>query len=98
LLAFLEDHGFDVVNRTELGLVSMQSVAEMNEGGLHEKIVEIVKNFETEPDAIVISCGGLRTFDLADELAAFTAAPIVSSSVDGVIDVDDLVGVEYSQA
>jgi arylmalonate decarboxylase len=82
LRIFLEEHGFEVVSAQGLGHVRLP------EGGatqpiLHELGVASYSR-SNKADALVMSCGGLRTLDLIVPLEAAIGAPVVSSTPHGL--------------
>ncbi len=81
LSAFLTDHGFVVTGAAQLGIVvasEVRGVTTADIVALGRRAVEAER-----PDALVISCGGLRTIDATLELESELDLPVVSSSVAG---------------
>jgi arylmalonate decarboxylase len=91
LKAFLEEHGFEVLTTKGLGYERIP------EGAATQ---EILFNLGAETyaasrkaDALVLSCGALRTLDLIVPLEDRIKVPVVSSTPHGLMNVVRLVGV-----
>lgn len=82
LKLFLEEHGFDVVSAKGLGYERIPEGAATEEI-LHTLGVEAYAE-SNGADALVMSCGGLRTLDLIVPLEASIRAPVVSSTPHGL--------------
>jgi arylmalonate decarboxylase len=83
LKIFLTEHGFEVVSTKGLGFERVP------EGGgtpeiLHKLGVEAHAAAAAKPDALVMSCGGLRTLDVIVPLENTIAVPVVSSTPHGL--------------
>jgi arylmalonate decarboxylase len=92
LRIFLMEHGFEVMSTKGLGY---ERVPEGE--ATPEKLVALgVDAFKmaTRPDAIVMSCGGLRTLDVIVPLENSTGVPVVSSTPHGLWHCARMVGVK----
>jgi arylmalonate decarboxylase len=82
LRVFLEEHGFEIVSAKGLGYERIP------EGGATEQILqdlgEEAYSRSNRADALVMSCGALRTLDLIVPLEASIGAPVVSSTPHGL--------------
>ncbi|MCD6673464.1 MAG: aspartate/glutamate racemase family protein [Burkholderiaceae bacterium] len=79
---FLEARGFEVASLVALGLSAVEQVHAVHPHELEalgERAVREAKN----ADAVLISCGGLRTLDVTMPLESRTGLPVVSSAVAG---------------
>jgi arylmalonate decarboxylase len=76
LKVFLEEHGFEVVAAKGLGYERVPEGA-ATEDVLHELGVAAYAN-SNKADALVMSCGALRTLDVIVPLEESIAAPVVS--------------------
>jgi arylmalonate decarboxylase len=82
LKIFLEEHGFEVVGAKGLGFVRVpqdQATGRI----LHDLGVEAFSS-GGRPDAVVMSCGGLRTLDVIVPLEGSIGVPVVSSTPHGL--------------
>jgi arylmalonate decarboxylase len=91
LKVFLEEYGFEVTSAKGLGLVQIP------EGAATEKILfklgaEAYANSK-KADALVMSCGALRTLDLIVPLEKEINVPVVSSTPHGLMNGVRLLGV-----
>ena len=82
LRLFLEEHGFTVVGSRGLGYTSIPEGA-ATQPILHELGVAAYAS-STRPDALVMSCGALRTLDLIVPLETDIGVPVVSSTPHGL--------------
>jgi len=82
LKVFLEEHGFEVVSAKGLGYERIPEGAATEEV-LHELGVTAYAS-SNQADALVMSCGALRTLDLIVPLEESIAAPVVSSTPHGL--------------
>jgi arylmalonate decarboxylase len=83
LEVFLAEHGFEVVSAKGLGYERVP------EGGgtpevLHTLGIEAHAAAGAKADALVMSCGGLRTLDVIVPLENAIAVPVVSSTPHGL--------------
>ncbi len=80
LKQFLEASGFEVLTISGLGIVRN---AEIGEQPPHVAYRLGKRAFEAAPnaDALFISCGGLRTFEVIEPLEADFGAPVTTSSL-----------------
>jgi arylmalonate decarboxylase len=82
LQIFLEEHGFEVVSAKGLGYERIPEGAATQEI-LHDLGIASY-SASNKADALVMSCGALRTLDLIVPLEASTGAPVVSSTPHGL--------------
>jgi arylmalonate decarboxylase len=82
LKVFLEEYGFEVVSAKGLGYERIPEGAVTQEI-LHELGVTAYAS-SNQADALVMSCGALRTLDLIVPLEESIAAPVVSSTPHGL--------------
>lgn len=82
LRLFLEEHGFTVVGSRGLGYTQIPEGA-ATQPILHDLGV-LAHASSTRPDALVMSCGALRTLDVISPLEADIGVPIVSSTPHGL--------------
>jgi len=82
LRVFLEEHGFEVVAAKGLGFERIPEGA-ATQPILHE-LGAAAYAASNKADALVMSCGALRTLDLIVPLEADIGAPIVSSTPHGL--------------
>jgi arylmalonate decarboxylase len=82
LCTFLEEHRFDVAGSASLGIVDGRELAALTT----DDIVALARRAVPDPrdvDALVISCGGLRTIAATRVLEAELLLPVVSSAIAG---------------
>ncbi len=82
LKVFLEEHGFDVVSAKGLGYERIPEGAATEEI-LHELGVAAYEE-SRKADALVMSCGALRTLDVIVPLEGSIGVPVVSSTPHGL--------------
>jgi arylmalonate decarboxylase len=82
LKIFLGEHGFDVVSAKGLGFERVPEGA-ATEKILHELGMESYR-MAGKADALVMSCGGLRTLDVIVPLEKAIGVPVVSSTPHGL--------------
>lgn len=92
LRIFLEEHGFAVVSARGLGFVRIPEGA-ATEPILHDLGVAAYDG-SNRADALVMSCGALRTLDVIAPLEASIRAPVVSSTPHGLWHCARLLGVD----
>jgi arylmalonate decarboxylase len=92
LKIFLEEHGFQIVAAKGLGYERIPEGAATGPI-LHELGVAAYAS-SNKADALVMSCGALRTLDLIVPLEASIGAPVVSSTPHGLWHCARLLGVE----
>jgi arylmalonate decarboxylase len=78
LQAFLQEEGFDVLTIRGLGVENVADIHNVTRDGLLKFSVEVFESAH-RPDALLISCGGLRTLDLLEPLERQCKVPVVSS-------------------
>jgi arylmalonate decarboxylase len=82
LKIFLSEHGFEVMSAKGLGFERVPEGAATEEI-LHNLGVESYR-MATKADALVMSCGGLRTLDVIVPLEQVIGVPVVSSTPHGL--------------
>jgi arylmalonate decarboxylase len=92
LKAFLGEHGFEVASAKGLGYERIPEGA-ANENVLHELGVASY-NLAGKADALVMSCGGLRTLDVIVPLEKSIGVPVVSSTPHGLWHCARMLGVK----
>ena len=83
LKAFLREHDLEAVVVTGLGLEAMTDVDKVTQKDLLEFVVR-VRESAREADALLVSCGGLRTLELIAPTEARTGVPVISSMPHGL--------------
>jgi arylmalonate decarboxylase len=78
LRTFLEEEGFDVLAIRGLGVENVADIYNVTQDGLLKFSVEVFESAQ-RPDALLVSCGGLRTLDLLEPLEHRCKVPVVSS-------------------
>ena len=78
LRTFLQEEGFDVLAIRGLGVENVEDIHNVTRDGLLKFSVEVFES-ALRPDALLISCGGLRTLDLLEPLERRCRVPVVSS-------------------
>ena len=78
LRTFLQEEGFDVLAIRGLGVENVGDIHDVTQDGLLRFSVEVFESAR-RPDALLISCGGLRTLDLLEPLERRCQVPVVSS-------------------
>jgi arylmalonate decarboxylase len=78
LRTFLQEEGFDVLAIRGLGVEDVADIHNVTREGLLKFSVEVFESAH-QPDALLVSCGGLRTLDLLDPLERRCKVPVVSS-------------------
>jgi arylmalonate decarboxylase len=78
LRTFLQEEGFDVVAIRGLGVEDVDDIHAVTQEGLLKFSVEVFES-ALRPDALLISCGGLRTLDLLEPLERRCRVPVVTS-------------------
>ena len=79
LQVFLGEHGFDVVALKGLGLEAIADPAKVTQPLLQQFSVDVFKT-ATRADALLVSCGGLRTLEIIAPLEQTCRVPVVSST------------------
>jgi arylmalonate decarboxylase len=78
LRTFLQEEGFEVLAIRGLGVENVGDIHKVTQEGLFGFSVEVFES-ALRPDALLISCGGLRTLDLLEPLERRCRIPVVSS-------------------
>jgi len=79
LTTFLKESGFEVLRIRGLGIVDLALLAQVTEPELL-KFSQSVRESAPEADAMLVSCGGLRTLEILAPLEKQTHVPVVSST------------------
>ena len=82
LQAFLEHHGFEVLHLTAMNIEAVDQIGTVTEKNLYDLAHSALASAPAA-NVLLISCGGLRTLDLANQIEGETNIPVVSSSVAG---------------
>jgi arylmalonate decarboxylase len=83
LRAFLREHGIEALVVTGLGLEAMTDVDRVTQKDLEEFGVRVGTSVKGA-DALLVSCGGLRTLELIAPLEKRTGLPVISSMPHGL--------------
>jgi len=79
LKTFLREHGFDVLVLRGLGLDKIGAAGKVSQGDL-QKFAEGVFREAPKAEAMLVSCGGLRTLELVAPWEKTCNVPVVSST------------------
>ncbi len=79
LLAFLAEHGFEVLGVQGLGIEAVGDISRVTQPQLVEFGVRVFGSV-AKADAILMSCGGLRTLEVLDPIEQRCGVPAVSST------------------
>lgn len=79
LRSFLTEHGFEVLAIQGLGIEAVEDIFSVTQPQLIDFGVEVVASV-TGADAILVSCGGLRTLEILEPLESRSRVPAVSST------------------
>ena len=93
LRSFLTEHGFEVVALRGLGVEAVEDINLVTQPMLLDFCTEVVRSAPTA-DAILVSCGGLRTLEILAPLEERTALPAVSSTPHALYAATKLVGLD----
>ncbi len=77
--AFLRELGFEVVAMKGLGLEAIGAAEKVTQADLHKFSADVFTQASKSPDALLVSCGGLRTLEILAPLEKDTSVPVVSS-------------------
>ncbi len=77
--AFLRELGFDVVAMKGLGLEAIGAAEKVTQADLQKFCAGVFTQASKSPDALLVSCGGLRTLEILAPLEKDTSVPVVSS-------------------
>jgi arylmalonate decarboxylase len=78
LRAFLMEHGFEVVKVQGLGVEAVEDINRVTQPQLLEFCSEVAGSV-ADADAVLVSCGGLRTLEILAPLEARSGLPVVTS-------------------
>jgi arylmalonate decarboxylase len=78
LNAFLNESGFQVLTMKGLGLEAIGDPGKVTQAELQKFSADVFKQAPTA-DALLVSCGGLRTLEILSPLEQQTRVPVVSS-------------------
>jgi len=76
---FLEESGFEVVAMKGLGLEAIADPSKVTQDSLQQFSAEVFRS-APKADALVVSCGGLRTLEIIAPLERTCHVPVVSST------------------
>jgi arylmalonate decarboxylase len=93
LKIFLEEHGFQIVSAKGLGFARIPEGA-ATQPILHELGVAAFAASDNKADALVMSCGGLRTLNLIVPLEGDIHVPVVSSTPHGLWHCARMLGID----
>jgi len=79
LKTFLEESGFEVVAMKGLGLEAIGDPSKVTQDYLRQFSADVFKG-ASKADALVVSCGGLRTLEIIAPLEQTCRVPVVSST------------------
>jgi len=79
LNTFLQESGFDVVAMKGLGLEAISDPSKVTQATLQQFGAEVFKG-APKADALLVSCGGLRTLEIIAPLEQTCRTPVVSST------------------
>src|SRR5579862_2814025 len=79
LQVFLKESGFDVLGVKGLGIEKVADVDKVTQDGLL-KFCTGVRETQPNANAMLVSCGGLRTLELLAPLEQRTQVPVISST------------------
>jgi len=79
LKTFLEESGFEVVALKGLGLEAIEDPSKVTQDYLRQFSAAVFKS-AAKADALVVSCGGLRTLEIIAPLEQTCRVPVVSST------------------
>jgi maleate isomerase len=88
---YLEERGFQIVNIRGLRLLYDHEICSVAPQSLKKFAGDV---YQPEADGLFISCGGLRTFDIIEDLEAEIGKPIVTSNQAMLWDVLRLAGID----
>lgn len=94
LRGFLEESGFEVLSLRSLGLKGVAEIHAVTEDVVVELGEQAAEDAGGDADAVLISCGGLKSSDLAPRLEASTSLPVIASATAGIWAALRLVGLE----
>jgi arylmalonate decarboxylase len=78
LRTFLQEEGFEVLAIQGLGIENVDEIRNVTSDGLLKFSLAVVQSARGA-DALLISCGGLRTLDLIEPLEQQCKVPVISS-------------------
>ena len=79
MTTFLGEHGFDVLVLKGLGLETIGDPGKVSQAELQQFSIGVFKS-ASKADALLVSCGGLRTLELLAPLENECQVPVVSST------------------
>jgi arylmalonate decarboxylase len=79
LRTFLQEHGFEVVAMKGLGLEKIADPSQVTQPALQQFSADVYRS-APKADALVVSCGGLRTLEIIAPLEQTCHVPVVSST------------------
>ena len=79
LRTFLTESGFEVVAMKGLGLEAIGDPGKVSQAELQKFSADVFRQSTKSADALLVSCGGLRTLEILAPLEKETSVPVVSS-------------------
>ena len=79
LHTFLGEHGFEVVAMKGLGLEQIADPSKVTQDDLQRFSADVYRS-ASKADALLVSCGGLRTLEIIAPLERACSVPVVSST------------------
>jgi arylmalonate decarboxylase len=95
LRRFLGEHGFDVVKVQGLGIEAVEDINNVTQPQLLDFCAEVAQS-SPAADAILVSCGGLRTLEIVAPLEQRSGRPAVTSMPHALYYGAKLLGMEAS--
>jgi maleate isomerase len=77
---FLESHGFTIVGTRAFDCTYSREIAEIQPARILSEIVD-VHSAVPQADAVLVSCTGLRSLEVAEEAERRTGVPVVTSNM-----------------
>jgi arylmalonate decarboxylase len=93
LRAVLVEHGFEVLTVQGLGVEAVEDINLVTQSDLLEFCVRVAQS-APEADAVLVSCGGLRTLEILAPLESRTNRPAVTSMPHGLYYAAKLLGMD----
>jgi arylmalonate decarboxylase len=76
---FLAESGFEVAAMKGLGIEAIGDAGKVSQPELQKFSADVFKQASSKADALLVSCGGLRTLEILAPLERDTRVPVVSS-------------------
>lgn len=91
LVAFMQAGGYEVTSCVGLGVNGVEAMAQIGTKQLVDLCLKAYETGEIKADAILLSCGGLRTLETIKEVEQHLGIPVIASSPAGFWDVAGLI-------